>query len=464
MEMDGYTIGGKFREGSMAVLHRATAADGSAWLLKRPRLGFGSHPACFVGFEVEQMILERLTGPHVPRLGGHGQGDANEGPWLALEEIPGPSLAAVAARAPLAPEEVARLGIAMATALHELHRQNVVHHDLTPSHVLFRLNGEAVLIDFGLACHGQLPDLVEDTDSRPLGTPAYISPEQLTGRRGDPRSDLFALGALLYQLATGRRPFGTPTTMTGMRRRLYLDPPPPCRLNPAVPDWLQEVILRCLAVRAENRYATAAQVGHDLAHPDQVTITERGRRRGGTPWRTALRRAWQAYLAPAPPAATPAERLARAPHVLVAIDPDPGHEPLAEALRDVVRRLTATDFQWRVTCLSLLEASLATDQDDAAELTRAAHAQRLVALHHWLRPLDLPPERLRFVVQPTGNAAAGILDYACRHQIDHIVIGARGHSPLRRLLGSVSARVAAEAPCTVTVVRPLHPKTPDHSL
>lgn len=191
----------------MAVLHRALTADGTALLVKRPRLGIGSHPACFAGFEVEQTILSRLSGPHVPRLAD--QGENEDGPWIVFEEIAGPSLAAAAARAPLPADEVARLGSAVATALHALHRQNVVHHDLTPAHILFRSTGEAVLIDFGLACHGQLPDLVDDTDDRPLGTPAYLSPEQLAGRRGDPRSDLFALGVVLYQLATGRLPFGT---------------------------------------------------------------------------------------------------------------------------------------------------------------------------------------------------------------------------------------------------------------
>jgi eukaryotic-like serine/threonine-protein kinase len=449
--MAAYQLGEKFREGSMAVLYRALAADGTALLVKRPRLGIGSHPACFAGFEVEQTILSRLSGPHVPRLADQGEND--DGPWIAFEEIAGPSLAEAAARAPLPVAEVARLGAAVATALHALHRQNVVHHDLTPAHILFRPTGAAVLIDFGLACHGQLPDLVEDTDDRPLGTPAYLSPEQLAGRRGDPRSDLFALGVMLYQLATGRLPFGTPRTIIGMRRRLYIDPLAPCRLNPALPDWLQEIILRCLAVRAENRYATAGQVAHDLAHPEQVTITERGRRRAGTPWRTLLSRAWRVYFAPPPPAVTPAQHLARAPHVLVAIDTEPGHEALDEALREAARRLASSGTNWRVTCLSVMESSLATDQDEAAELARTAHTQRLVTLHHWAQPLDLAPERLRFLVLRAGDAASGIIDYARAHHIDHILIGARGSSTLRRLLGSVSSLVATEAPCSVTVVR-----------
>jgi nucleotide-binding universal stress UspA family protein len=449
-----FARGDPFREGSMALLQQARAPDGTAVLIKRPRLGFGSHPACFAGFEVERTIHARLAGPHVPRF--VAEGETGDGSWIALERIDGPSLADVAAQAPRPAAEVARLGGALATALHALHRQDVVHHDLKPSHVLFRPDGTAVLIDFGLACHGQLPDLVEGTDDRPLGTPAYLSPEQLDGRRGDPRSDLFSLGVILYQLATGRLPFGAPDSVFGMRRRLYLDPPAPCRLNPDLPDWLQEVILRCLAVRPENRYATAAQVAHDLAHPEQVCITERGRRRAGTPWRTLLRRAWQAGFAPPPPPTTPARQLAEAPHILVAIDTAPEHAALAVALCETARRLLCAEGKWRVTCLSVMESTLATDSEESPELARATHTERLIALKHWSRPLDLPPERLRYLVLRAGDAASGILDYARRHHVDHVVIGARGSSQLRRLLGSVSARVAAEAPCCVTVVRASH--------
>ncbi|MBI4741361.1 MAG: universal stress protein [Betaproteobacteria bacterium] len=435
----------------MAELWRLTAGDGAPYLLKVPRSGFGCHPACYAGFEVERVVLGRLSGSHVPRLVADGEDE--EGPWLVLEEIPGPSLADLAARAPLAAAEAARLGAALASALHALHRQDVVHHDLKPVHVLFRPGGEAVLIDFGLACHGQLPDLVETESDHPLGTPAYISPEQLAGRRGDPRSDIFALGVILYQLATGRLPFGAPESAAGMRRRLYLDPPPPRRLRPEIPDWLQEVILRCLAVRAENRYATAALVAHDLAHPEQVPVTGRGRHTQNTSWRTLLRRAWQAHFGGQPPPAAPARHLARTPHVLAAIDTDPAHDALAQALRDAVRHLIDGCGQGRLTCATVFAPGLSAGGEDLPELARSEHTRRLVELHHWARDLALPPERLRFVVLPGTDAAAALIGYARAQHVDHIVMGARGSSALRRFLGSVSSRVVAETPCTVTVVR-----------
>jgi eukaryotic-like serine/threonine-protein kinase len=454
-EIAAWRVQDKLREGGMAVLYRvAPAAGGGPALLKVPRLEFGSDPACYAGFEVEQMILGRVAGPHVPQLFASGE-DA-VGPYLVMEHVAGTSLAEHAGAAPLPAEELARLGAALASAIHDLHRQEVVHHDLKPSHVILRKDGRATLIDFGLAFHGHLPDLVEAESARPLGTAAYMSPEQITGMRGDPRSDVFSLGVILYLLATGRLPFGEPTSLAGLRRRLYFDPPPPRNLVPALPGWLQEIILHCLEVRAEDRYATAAQVAHDLAHPAQVALTERaGRSKRAGPL-TAARRWLTALAAPPSLRRPPTEHLARAPHVLVAVDTDCGSEALFQALREATRRIIGGDQHWRVSCISVLEPSLLTEQDEGAEIARALHMQRLVELHHWAQPLGLPQERVRFHVLEGGDVPARLIEYARTHHADHIVMGARGSSGLRRFLGSVSAQVAAEAPCSVTVVRAAH--------
>lgn len=452
----GYRVTEKLYEGGMAVLYRvASLADTEDCLLKIPKLNFGSHPACSAGFDAEQMILGRIAGPHVPRLLASGEEDF--GPYLVVEQIIGKSLADFARQAPRPAEEVARLGAALASALHELHRQDVVHHDIKPSHVLFRENGQAVLIDFGLAFHGQLPDLVAAESDRPLGTPAYMSPEEILGGRGDPRSDVFSLGVILYLLATGKLPFGAPTTNIHLRRRLYCDPVPPRRMLPELPMWLQEIILHCLEIRVEDRYATAAQVANDLTHPQQVAISERGRRlkRAG-PW-TAIARWFSALTAAPPPQRIPSSHLAQAPHVLVAIDLDCRDEKLMQALRDATCRLIAGEAHWRLTCVTVMEPSMLTEQDEHSDITHALHTQRLVELHHWAQPLvqrlGPPRERLRFHVLLGGSAAEMLIEYARAVHADHIVMGARGSSSLRRFLGSVSARVVAEAPCSVTVVR-----------
>ena len=451
-EIAAYRVQEKLREGGMAVLYRvAPIAGGGPGLLKVPKLEFGSHPACYAGFEVEQMILGRVAGPHVPRLLASGESDC--GPCLVMENIAGRSLADYAAGAPLPAEETARLGAALASALHDLHRQEVVHHDLKPSHVILREAGQAALIDFGLAFHGHLPDLAGAESDQPLGSAAYISPEQIAGVRGDPRSDVFSLGVILYLLATGRLPFGDPTGMSGVRRRLYVDPLPPRRIIHDLPEWLQEIILHCLEVRAEARYATAAQVAHDLLHPDQVVLTERGYRSKRAGPLVAARR-WLALLFAAPSARRlPTAQLALAPHVVVAIDTACNNEGLFQALRDATRRTIGGEQHWRVSCVSVLEHSLLTEQEDGAEIMRGLHMQRLVELHHWAQALGLPRERLRFHVLEGGDVPVRLIEFSRASHADHIIIGARGSSSLRRFLGSVSSRVVAEAGCSVTVVR-----------
>src|SRR5260370_17772052 len=123
--------------------------------------------------------------------------------------------------------EVAEIGAKIAFALHDVHRQHVIHLDLKPSNIILRDNGEAVLIDFGLSHHEQLPDLVGEEFDDPVGTGPYVAPEQVLRDRGDPRSDLFALAVILYFLATGERPFGQQQTAAASNPRISPTPFPP---------------------------------------------------------------------------------------------------------------------------------------------------------------------------------------------------------------------------------------------
>jgi len=453
-DVDGFRLGEILHQGGMAVIYTVRPIAGEPRLvMKVPRMEFGSHPACYAFFETEQMILSRLTGGHVPRL--VAKGDLESNPYLVMERIEGPSLSEFARRAPLEAPEVARLIGAAAAAVHDLHRQNVVHLDLKPANIRLRSAGEAVLIDFGLARHAELPDLGAEEFPAPVGTGAYISPEQLAGVRSDPRSDVYALGVIAYQLATGEKPFGDPTTRFAMRRRLYFDPIPPRAANPAVPEWLQEVILRCLEIEPQDRYATAAQLGHDLAFPDQVPVTERGRRLRRPGWHKAFAR-WLRRREAGVTAAGPGTHLSKSPHLLVALDIDQADESLADAMRDAVRRAIAAEPGVRVTVMSVLSAGLFTEEA-AGEIARSQHMEGLVALRHWAAPLRLAPERVRFHIAEGSEPAVTLLDYATTHQVDRIIMGARGASRLRRFLGSVSSRLVAEAPCSVTVIRPSRP-------
>ncbi len=319
---------------------------------------------------------------------------------------------------------------------------------------MFRDSGEAVLIDYGLSYHNQLPDLLQEEFRVPYGTAPYMAPERLVGVRDDPRSDLFALGVLLYFFTTGVRPFGEAETMSGMRRQLWRDPYPPRKLRPDYPPWLQEVVLRCLEIEPDARYPTASQVAFDLAHPDQVKLTARADRVKRDSWTTVWRRRLNTSQLRLQRKVDVAAQLAASPIVAVAIDTVEGTDQLNDALRLTAGRILSTLPSARLACLNVLKLGRITIDRTLDEQGHNKHVDRLVALKHWASPLRLDEARLTVHVLEAIDPASAILEFARNNQVDHIIIGARGGSFVRLLLGSVSAKVASEAPCTVTVVRP----------
>jgi nucleotide-binding universal stress UspA family protein len=387
----------------------------------------------------------------VPRYVASGDFDVQ--PYIVMEFIAGKSLRARLEDAPLPADEVAAIGAKVAAALHDLHRQHVIHLDIKPSSVLFRASGEAVFVDFGLAHHNRLPDLLAEQFRLPIGTGPYISPEQILGVRNEVRSDLFALGVTLYHLATGERPFGNPTSIRALRRRMYRDPVPPRALRSDFPPWLQEVILRCLEVEAAARYGTAGQVAFDLQHPAQVALTDRAARSTSDGWVKVVKRWWRAIGAEPGAKSSVADHLSSASIIMVAIDLAPGMEALAEALRHAAHRVLQNEPGARLACVTVHRTSRIALDANTDEQGRNIHVQRLVELKHWARPLGEAAGRITFHVLDAPDPAAALIEYANANHVDQIVIGARASSPLRRYLGSVSSQVVAEAPCTVTVVR-----------
>src|ERR1700730_12926182 len=451
--VDGFTIAECVHSGGMATLWSVTRPGFDVPLLmKTPRVSQGEDPAAIVSFAMEQMILPRLSGPHVPAC--FGTGDFARQAYVAIERIPGKTLYSRLGELPLSYEEAGVIGGKIAAALADLHRQNVIHHDIKPSSIMFRPSGEAVLIDFGLSHHNQLPDLLQEEFRLPYGTAPYMAPERLLGVRDDPRSDLFSLGVLLYFFTTGVRPFGESETMHGMRRRLWRDPVPPRKLRSDYPPWLQEVVLRCLEIEPVWRHPTASQLAFELAHPDGVKLTARSERLQRDPISTVCRRRFNRGLTQPKPKADLAAQLAAGPILAVALDIAEGSEPLNEALRVTAQRILATLPSARLACLNVLKLGRVTIDRTLDEQGNNKHIDRLVTLKHWASPLKLDENRLTVHVLEAIDPAAAILEFAEVNHVDHIVIGARQNSLVRALLGSVSAKVAAEAPCTVTVVRP----------
>ena len=296
----------------------------------------------------------------------------------------------------------------VATALDDLHRQHAIHLDVKPSNVMFRPAGEAVLIDFGLSHHDQLPDLMQAEFRLPFGSAPYMAPEQLLGVRHDPRSDLFALGVLLYLFSTGVRPFGESETLRGMRRRLWRDPLPPRRLMPDYPPWLQEIVLRCIEIEPAWRYPTAAQLAFALSDPSQVKLTARSERLKRDPWTTVLRRQFNRDLTWARAEPALAAKLASAPIVAVAVDLAEGPASVNDALRIAAGRILATLPSARLACINVLKLGRITLDTTLDEHGRNKHIDRLVALRHWAEPLKLEDHRLTVHVLEAIDPASAI--------------------------------------------------------
>src|SRR5712664_3185601 len=451
--IDGFTVGECVHHGGMATLWSVTHPDITVPLLmKIPRVSEGEDPAAIVSFEMEQMLLPRLSGPHVPAC--FGTGDFARQAYVVIERIPGQTLYSRLEELPLGYEAARGIVQKIALALADLHRQNVIHHDIKPSSIMFRPSGEVVLIDFGLSHHNQLPDLLQEEFRLPYGTAPYMAPERLLGVRDDPRSDLFSLGVLLYFFTTGVRPFGETETMRGMRRWLWRDPHPPRKLKQDYPPWLQEVVLRCLEIEPVWRHPTAAQLAFELGNPDQVKLTARSERLKRDPIGTVWRRRFNGGMTQPKPKSDVAVQLASGPIVAVALDTEDGSGPLNECLRTTAAHLLATLPSARLACINVLKLGRVTIDRTLDEQGNNKHIDRLVALRHWASPLKLDDSRLTVHVLEAVDPAAAILEFADVNHVDHIVIGARQNSFVRTLLGSVSSKVAAEAACTVTVVRP----------
>ncbi|MBR7794128.1 protein kinase [Undibacterium sp. FT147W] len=462
MEFDGYRLEEKLHTGGMAALWRVTdlrqrhvgkpgLENGvPPLIMKVPLLYSSDDPTAIVAFEVEQMIIPKLKGVHVPRFFGSGDFDAQ--PYIVMEQIAGESLRSRFEQAPLPISEVVTIGIKVANALQDLHRQNVIHLDIKPSNIMFR-DGVAVLIDFGLSRHDRLPDLLDEEFRLPMGTGPYISPEQVLGVRNEPRSDLFSLGVLLYHLATGERPFGHPTSVSGLKKRLYRDPIPPRSHRADIPTWLQEIILRCLEVEPAARFDTASQLAFLLQYPEQLTLTERAEKAQQDGYLSVIKRRLKASGIEPVLQHSISEQLAKAPIIVAALDLTRGSEALAENLRNITRRMLQTEPGARLACLTIRKTSRIGMDDSLIKQGENIHVKQLVDLKHWARPLNISADKITFHVIEAPDPAGAIIEYAHNNDVDHIIIGSRGTSALRRYLGSVSAQVVAEAACTVTVVK-----------
>ena len=451
-ELDGFRLGDCIHSGAMGHIYRVSGPEaGFPMIMKVPRVGAGESGDGLISFETETMILQALSGPYVPRF--VAAGDITKTPYLVTEWIEGESLEQTLKRGPLPTEKVASIGAAIADALHSLHLQDTIHHDIKPDNVVINASGEARLIDFGLAFHAHFPDLLAEEQRFAAGSAPYISPEQVQGNRSDPRSDIFALGALLYELATGELPFGVPATMAGLRDRLWLDPVPPRVRSPALPPWLQEVILRCLEPVAEDRYQSAAHVAFDLRNPDQVTLTARAEKTTRAGVFAQARRWWHARASSPAARRPPKAQVGAAPIIMVAVDTAHLDDRRQPALQRTIAQVLSLSADFRLICVSVIRTAVSVE-GGTDESASGAYLEHLVRLRHWIAPLNLPPRRRSLHVIESANPEGALLEFARQNHVDLIVVGAP--HPSQHALAwwrSVASGVTANAHCSVHVVR-----------
>ncbi|MCC6233301.1 MAG: serine/threonine protein kinase, partial [Verrucomicrobiales bacterium] len=203
----------------------------------------------------------------------HAVGEERGLPYLVMQFIAGKSLEARVAHGPLSLREILRIGMQTALGLAAAHAQGLIHRDVKPGNILLENGVERVkLTDFGLARAVDEPGV---TRAGVLaGTPEFMSPEQARGERLTPRSDLFSLGAVLHFIATGQSPFRAETTLATLRRVCEDTPARLDRLNPLLPAWLADLVLRLLAKAPEHRYSTAREVATELQSRLEQTQTD----------------------------------------------------------------------------------------------------------------------------------------------------------------------------------------------
>jgi serine/threonine protein kinase len=273
-ELDGYRIDGVAARSGMASIFRATdLRTGLPVAIKVPHPEMEGDPVFFDRFHREQDIGRKLEHPGVMKVfpeNGHSQ------LYMVMEWVDGRLLRQLLnEQKKLLPERATRIALGIANALDYIHSHGIVHRDLKPENIMIDANDNIKLIDFGIAADVAARRLTFAKFSQTMGTPDYISPEQVKGKRGDARSDIFALGVMLYEMLTGKVPFTGSNAFLIMNDRLLNNPVPPREIDPSISPQLQEIIYRALEREPAKRYGTAKEMILDLEHQDQVGTSER---------------------------------------------------------------------------------------------------------------------------------------------------------------------------------------------
>ena len=281
--LDGYRVESLLARGGMASIFKAVDEEtGEIVALKVPHLHYEADVVFWEQFRREEELALRLDHPGLVRARPPRREKSRV--YLVLEYVPGRSLSQVVREdGPLPPMQAVAIARETCDALAYLHAQGIVHRDVKPDNVLHGPDGHVKLLDLGIAHVGTARKLALSGLSASIGTPDYMAPEQLRGRPGDQRADVYALGTTLYELVTGRLPYPGADAEARLRAKRLGDPTPPSAHVPGLAPALEVVILRAIEPDPEHRYARAVDLLADLKEPPIVAP-------GGQPWRREPRR------------------------------------------------------------------------------------------------------------------------------------------------------------------------------
>ena len=272
-QFDRYQIQAYMAQGGMSDIYRAfDLINHREVVIKIPDQSMLGDPAQFERFQRELDVMKTLDHPTI--LKGLGSGKYNRIPYLVTEFVDGHSLRAlIEVSAPLPPEQVVALIRKIADGMAYCHKSDVIHRDLKPENILITTDTQPVIMDFGLALTKGAHRVTYSNLSATMGTPDYMAPEQIEGQRGDQRTDVYALGTIMYEMLAGKTPFTGDSSMVVMAQHLNATAPRLDRVNPSVSAQLAAIVARCLMRNPVDRYADMAALIDALDHPETADVS-----------------------------------------------------------------------------------------------------------------------------------------------------------------------------------------------